>query len=77
MTRKVISNTGQSLIYRVLNQLIINRLVSQDGKVSGYKGSVNRGHGEFVVRWKSRNRGSVDQWISGSVNSEHKGPEEQ
>ena len=29
----------------------------------------NRGHRELVVQWRSRNRGSV--------NSEHKGPEEQ
>ena len=37
--------------------------------MSGYSGSVNRGHRELVVQWKYRNRGSV--------NSEHKGPEEQ
>ena len=40
-----------------------------EGTVSGYRGSVNRGHSELVVQWKYRNRGSV--------NSEHKGPEEQ
>ena len=30
---------------------------------------MNKGHSELVVQWKYRNRGSV--------NSEHKGPEEQ
>ena len=51
--------------------------------MSGYRGSVNRGHRELVVQWKYRNGGSVNRELWGTEdqrNSETRGtvrPEEQ
>ena len=44
--------------------------------MSGYRGSVNRGHRELVVQWKYRNRGSVNRELWGTEdqrNSETRG----
>ena len=44
--------------------------------MSGYRGSVNRGHRELVVQWKYRNGGSVNRGLWGTEdqrNSETRG----